>query len=103
MNYLSCSKIQGVLSVPEHLDMFFIELKYLAYTIPTPNVLNYYLCFLMKDNTVSPHFETSLNDMTAFNADQLSNFDRSRLQKLKPLIWGKLKVVIPSILRATLT
>lgn len=47
----------------------------------------------MKDNTVSPHFETSLNDMPAFNADQLSNFDRLRLQKLKPLIWGKLKVL----------
>lgn len=57
----------------------------------------------MKDNDVSPHFVTSPNDMTAFNADQLSIFDRSRLQKLKPLIWGKLKVFIPSIMRATLT
>lgn len=56
----------------------------------------------MKDNNDSAHFETSLNDMTAFNADQLSTFHRSRLQKLKPLIWGKLKVFIPSIMRATL-
>lgn len=100
MNYLSCRKIQGVLSVTTH---FFIELKYLYYTYYTKRIKLLFIFFFMKYKNVSPHFEMSLHDMTAFNVDQLSNFDRSRLQKLKPLIWGNLKVFIPNIMRANLT